>query len=215
MTAPPCRRHRARRPRVLGRRAGPSPSSQRPAAHGCGGAVGQPRLRVPAWFLKLEMTDAAAATPSIREAAGRKTGDANVRPLAIGNAVQSATIHPPSGLTAFALRTACAREPLTNRSGRDGRFRYRTKPQSAATHLPQGGKNPGNLVPRAEDHGRLSFWESLDASLAGAAVFLPGDEHMVIDANLLPAGSVVVTHAHVPLGRGPRLHREAVDTKRG
>ena len=62
----------------------------------------------------------------------------------------------------------------------------------------RGGKNPGNLVPRAEDHGRLSFWESLYASFAGAPVFLPGDEYIVIDANLLPAGSVVFDNN--PLG---------------
>jgi hypothetical protein len=55
----------------------------------------------------------------------------------------------------------------------------------------RGGKNPGNLVPRAEDRGSLSFWESLDASFRGAAVFLPGDEYIVIDANLLPAGAVI------------------------
>ena len=87
--------------------------------------------------------------------------------------------------------TTGAREPFTDRSGRDWRFRYRSEPHSAATDLPPGEKNPGNLPPRAKDRGRLSFWESLDASFEGSAVFLPGDDHIAIDANLLPAGSVV------------------------
>ena len=53
-------------------------------------------------------------------------------------------------------------------------------------------------MPRAVDRGRLSFWESLDASFEGAAVFLPGDDYIAIDANLLPAGSVVFDNN--PLG---------------
>jgi hypothetical protein len=35
------------------------------------------------------------------------------------------------------------------------------------------------------------FGKSLDASFQGTAVFLPGDDCIAIDANLLPAGSVV------------------------
>ncbi len=53
------------------------------------------------------------------------------------------------------------------------------------------GKNPCNCVPRTEDGGRLSFWQSFDAVFDGAAVFKPGDEYIIVDANLLPAGAVM------------------------
>ena len=46
-------------------------------------------------------------------------------------------------------------------------------------------------MPRTEDGGRLSFWQSLDAVIDGAAVFKPGDEYIIVDANLLPAGTVI------------------------
>lgn len=49
-----------------------------------------------------------------------------------------------------------------------------------------------------EDGGRLSFWQSLDAVFDGATVFKPGDGYIIVDVNLLPAGTVIFDND--PLG---------------
>lgn len=62
-----------------------------------------------------------------------------------------------------------------------------------------GGTNPGNLTPRPDDDGMLSFRDSLSnpidpvngGPLGGRPVFGVGDKYISVDANRLPAGSVI------------------------
>ncbi len=131
-----------------------------------------------------------------------ETREGNLRPAS--HSALPASLRPPVRQRPYWIGrlTAGAREPFTDRSGRAG-FTYRHEPTPPRPIYRRGGKNPGNLVPRTEDRGRLSFWESLNASFAGAAVFLPGDEYIVIDANLL--ARVLSYSTITPLGTSQSL----------
>jgi RHS repeat-associated protein len=65
-----------------------------------------------------------------------------------------------------------------------------------------GDPNPGNLTPRPQDDGKLSFRDSLSnpwpLSPGQRPVFRPGDRYLAVDATQLPAGSVI--YDNVPPG---------------
>ena len=85
----------------------------------------------------------------------------------------------------------------------------------------EGGRNPGNLTPRPQDEGMLSFRDSLSNPWPLPAgqrpVLRPGQEYIAVDPSKLPSGSVI--HDNKPPGHvsvfniSPEIIQEAVILK--